>query len=203
MAASGLLGELDELAGQVKREYAEQRRRLSFHEYLQLFASDPVRYSRDAARYVRDMFDYYGTTVAERPWGSAQGFRLFALEFAPPQERQRALVGQEGAQGELYRVLNNLVREGRPNRLLLFHGPNGSAKSTVVACILRALEHYSTLDAGALYRFHWVFPKQEILRGTIGFGQRAYAWPRRTSVRACCAWCCRDTAASDAPWRTT
>ncbi|MBN1608567.1 MAG: serine protein kinase PrkA [Polyangiaceae bacterium] len=156
----------------MRREYAEQRRRLSFHEYLQLFASDPVRYSRDAARYVRDMFDFYGTNVVERPWGSAQGFRLFVLDFAPLRERQRALVGQEGAQAELYRVLNNLVREGRPNRLLLLHGPNGSAKSTVVACILRALEHYSTLDVGALYRFHWVFPKQEILRGTIGFGGR-------------------------------
>jgi len=43
----------------------------------------------------------------------------------------------------------------------LLHGPKGSAKSTVAACIMAALEHYSTLDEGALYRFHWVFPTKE------------------------------------------
>src|SRR5690606_28775957 len=60
----------------------------------------------------------------------------------------------------------------RPNRLILLHGPNGSAKSTIVACIMRALEHYSTLDEGALYRFHWVFPSSKTLRGSLGFGPK-------------------------------
>ena len=50
------------------------------------------------------------------------------------------------------------------------HGPNGSAKSTVAGCILRALEHYSVLDEGAVYRFHWVFPSRKTMRGSIGFG---------------------------------
>ena len=49
-----------------------------------------------------------------------------------------------------YRSLCNFVQEGRANRLILMHGPNGSAKSTVAACMLRALEHYSSLDEGAL-----------------------------------------------------
>src|SRR5690606_27976849 len=61
-------------------------------------------------------------------------------------------------------------QEGRPNRLLLLHGPNGSSKSTVAACIMRALEHYSAQPEGALYRFHWVFPNQSKLKGSIGFG---------------------------------
>jgi predicted Ser/Thr protein kinase len=55
---------------------------------------------------------------------------------------------------------------------VLLHGPNGSAKSTIVACIMRALEHYSTLDDGALYRFNWVFPSSKTLRGSLGFGQK-------------------------------
>ncbi|MCK6590650.1 MAG: serine protein kinase PrkA, partial [Polyangiaceae bacterium] len=70
----------------------------------------------------------------------------------------------------IYRVLSNFVQEGRANRLILMHGPNGSAKSTLAACILRALEVYSTLDDGALYRFHWVFPSRKTVRGSIGFG---------------------------------
>src|SRR5690606_18937101 len=64
----------------------------------------------------------------------------------------------------------NFSREGRANRLLLMHGPNGSAKSTASACILRALEIYSQRDEGALYRFHWIFPTRRTSRGTIGFG---------------------------------
>ena len=73
-------------------------------------------------------------------------------------------------QGAVYRLVSNFAREGRTNRLILLHGPNGSAKSTLVACLQRALEHYSTLDEGALYRFNWIFPSQRVAKGGIGFG---------------------------------
>src|SRR5262249_1107595 len=86
------------------------------------------------------------------------------------QGRDAALIGHEELQAEIYRSLSNFVQEGRANRLILMHGPNGSAKSTIAACILRALEHYATLDEGALYRFHWVFPSRKTVRGAIGFG---------------------------------
>lgn len=171
MASDRILEDLARIADQVERSFKEERRLLSFREYLALFATDPVRHSRDAARYVRDMFDYFGRVPSERPWGSLTRFRLFDLPFLDQADRQReALVGQEAVQLELYRALNNFVREGRPNRVLLLHGPNGSAKSTVAACLMRALEHYSAEPEGALYRFHWVFPSERTLRGTIGFG---------------------------------
>jgi serine protein kinase len=172
-AHGGILGELSEIAKETQREFEEGRRVLSYEEYLELFASDPVRHSRDAARYTRDMFDHYGKATIERPWGELTRFRLFDLPFLAPEEASReALVGQEQVQAELYRVLSNFVREGRPKRIVLFHGPNGSAKSTAAACVMRALEHYSTLDQGALYRYHWVFPNQSLLKGSIGFGGR-------------------------------
>src|SRR5260370_35605157 len=79
-------------------------------------------------------------------------------------------MGQEQVQEEIYGALSNFVRGGRANRLVLLHGPNGSAKSTIAACIMAALEHYSTLDEGALYRFHWVFPSQKTLWGSLGLG---------------------------------
>jgi serine protein kinase len=171
MAADRILDDLARIAEQVERSFKEERRLLSFREYLALFATEPLRHSRDAARYVRDMFDYFGRVPAERPWGSMTRFRLFDLPFLDERDRQReALVGQEAVQLELYRALNNFVREGRPNRVLMLHGPNGSAKSTVAACLMRALEHYSSEPEGALYRFHWVFPSERTLRGAIGFG---------------------------------
>jgi serine protein kinase len=165
------------------RRFNEERRVLSFQQYLEHFASDPSRFGRDAARYVRDMFDHFGTRTVKKPWGELTRFKLFDLPWETAEEepaqpskpgvyrgRDFALVGHEELQAEVYRVLCNFVREGRANRLILMHGPNGSAKSTLAACILRALEHYSTLDEGALYRFHWVFPSRKTTRGSIGFG---------------------------------
>src|SRR5258705_7068711 len=73
-------------------------------------------------------------------------------------------------QNQTYRILRTFVQDGRPNKLILLHGPNGSAKSTFIRCLGRALEHYSTLDEGALYRFSWIFPTQKMGRGGIGFG---------------------------------
>jgi predicted Ser/Thr protein kinase len=171
MDSDRILQDLARIAEQVERSFKEERRLLSFREYLALFATDPVRHSRDAARYVRDMFDHFGRSTVERPWGSLTRFRLFDLPFLDEADHKReALVGQEAVQLELYRALNNFVREGRPNRVLLLHGPNGSAKSTVAACLMRALEHYSNEPQGALYRFHWVFPSERTFRGAIGFG---------------------------------
>jgi predicted Ser/Thr protein kinase len=170
------------IAEHVEQRFRAGRRVLSFAEFLELFDGQPVRYSRDASRYLRDVFDHYGKTVVHYPWGEATRFRLFDLPWehveparpgtAPSSTPlpRGALIGQEHVQEEIYRALSNFVREGRPNRLLLLHGPNGSAKSTIAQCMMAALEQYSTLDEGALYRFHWVFPSQKTIRGSLGFG---------------------------------
>src|SRR5690606_37093416 len=42
-------------------------------------------------------------------------------------------------------------------------------KSTMIRCLGRALEHYSTLDQGAVYRFSWVLPAARQSRAGIGF----------------------------------
>ncbi len=162
------MSELDGIAANMERKFQEGRRLLSFQQYLELFAADPVRYGRDAANYVRDMFDNFGTRVVAKPWGEVTRWNLFDLAWEPapgaaPGEaaqaslvshgRDGALVGQEELQAEIYRCLANFAREGRANRLVLMHGPNGSAKSTVAACLMRALEHYSSENEGALYRF--------------------------------------------------
>jgi serine protein kinase len=161
------------IAEHVEERFRAGRRVLTFAEFLELFDADPVRYSRDASRYVRDVFDHYGKTTVRHPWGEFTRFSLFDQPWEPTEGRslpRGALIGQEHVQEEIYRALSNFVREGRPNRLVLLHGPNGSAKSTIAACIMAALEHYSTLDEGALYRFHWVFPSQKTIRGSLGFG---------------------------------
>ena len=113
------------------------------------------------------MFDHFGTETVRTPRGVMTRWRLFDCPFDGGKD---ALMGQEEVQAAVYRLVSNFVREGRTNRLILLHGPNGSAKSTFVACMQRALEHYSTLDEGALYQFNWIFPSQKLTKGGIGFG---------------------------------
>lgn len=165
--------ELERIGARVRERFEAEKRVLSFGEYLDEFATHPLRHTRDAARYLRDCFDHYGSYQVERPWGKLTRFRLFDLEF----EREEGLtpsdylVGHEAIQQAFHRALENFAREGRANRLLLLHGPNGSAKSTFASCLMRALEHYSKTDEGALYRFSWVFPRGTDGK-TIGFGSR-------------------------------
>ncbi len=158
---------LARIGGEVRDGYARNRRVMSFEEFFALLSARPQLYARSAAQYLKDVFDHFGTVEVKTPRGTFTHFKLFDCEFDGGRDR---LIGQEEVQARVYRVLANFVREGRVNKLVLMHGPNGSAKSTFVSCLMRALEHYSTLDEGAVYRFHWIFPSQKLTKGAVGFG---------------------------------
>src|ERR1700754_3602159 len=165
--------ELDALQNSVRERFQAEKRVLSYEEYLDEFFAHPFRFTRDAARYVRDCFDYFGSYELQSPLGKRRRFRLFDQDFLESThdgERRYRLLGHEHVQETFYRTLSNFVREGRSNRLVLLHGPNGSAKSTFAACVLRALEHYSSVPEGAVYRFSWVFPGGFDDK-SIGFGR--------------------------------
>ncbi len=159
---------LAQIGGVVRERFVHEQRVLSFDQYLALFEAHPYRFTRDAARYLKACFDFFGQSTVDRSGRKATRFNLFDL---PWDERRRAerLIGQEDIQGQFHRALSNFVREGRINRLIMLHGPNGSAKSTFVSCLMAALEHYSTTDDGALYFFSWIFPRGRDGR-TVGFG---------------------------------
>jgi serine protein kinase len=158
---------LAQATGEMRESFARNRRVISFGEYFALFGAEPRRQVRSAAQYLRDVFDHFGTEAIRTPRGPMTRWRLFDC---PWDNGKDALMGQEEVQASVYRLISNFAREGRTNRLILMHGPNGSAKSTFVACLQRAMEHYSTLPEGALYRFNWIFPSQKLTRGGIGFG---------------------------------
>jgi len=159
---------LVQVGQELHEDFGLKRSVLSFEEYYRLVAELPGQHLRDSAQYLRDTFDHYGSYEVRRARGEVRRFRLFDCEFADGRDR---LAGHEEVQNAIYRILGGFVRQGRPNKLILLHGPNGSAKSTCVAAIARALEHYCTLDEGALYRFNWVFPSGTHSKGGIGFAR--------------------------------
>lgn len=158
---------LAQIGQEVRDSYTRNKRVMSFDEFFQLFLSRPEQYARNAAQYIKDVFDYFGTDEIKTPRGATTRWKLFDVPFDGGRDR---LVGQEEVQARVYRVVSNFVREGAINKLVLLHGPNGSAKSTFVSCLVRALEYYSTLDEGALYRFNWIFPSAKLQKGGLGFG---------------------------------
>jgi serine protein kinase len=158
---------LAQLSESIRTEFSRQRRVMSFAEYLELLVTQPERQLRSAAQYLADCLDAFGTTTVRYPYGEAKRFTLFDCPWANGEDR---LFGQEAVQNEVYEAVRAMVREGRSNKVILLHGPNGSAKSTFLRCLGRGVEHYSTLDEGALFRFSWIFPSQKTSRSSIGFG---------------------------------
>jgi predicted Ser/Thr protein kinase len=175
MSEGGLKAALETIRTEVKTRFDAQKRVLSFRQYLELVEDNPRRYTRDSSRYLKDCLDFFGSHEVERPSGNLRRWKLFDLEFGKASSGHQAelmlrdrLAGHEAAQESFYRILDGFEREGRANRLVLLHGPNGSAKSTFAACLMRGLEAYSDTEDGALYRFSWIFPRAREGAG-IGF----------------------------------
>lgn len=160
---------LKSVGEEVKSIFVENRMILSFDEWTALFLQDPRRHARSAAQYLKDALDHFGTYDIEVPVGATRRFRLFDREFDQGAGR---VAGQEDAQNAIYRILGNFVRAGKVNKLILLHGPNGSAKSSLVQALVRGLEVYSRAPEGAMYKINWVFPTEKLVKGSIGFSER-------------------------------
>src|SRR5689334_10004977 len=107
--------ELEQLSAAVRSRFQAEKRVLTFDEYLAELLAHPSRHSRDAARYLRDCVDSYGSYDVERPTGTVRRFRLFDQEFVDQGEGgpHVRLAGHEELQNAFYRALANFVREGR------------------------------------------------------------------------------------------
>src|SRR5256884_633807 len=168
---------LQNVGEQVQQAFLRNKTILSFQEYMETYFERPRVHARDSAQYIRDCFDYYCTATAQRPSGTFRRFKLFDRPFdlgansSQEGEGGAPVCGQEEVQNAIYRILSGFVRAGRINKLILLHGPNGSAKSSIVAAIQRALEDYSRKEEGQLYRFNWIFPSEKLVKGSIGFGE--------------------------------
>ncbi len=160
---------LQTVGSDVSADFVKNRMILSFEEYLALFLQEPRRQVRNAAQYLRDVMDHFGTEQVPHPTDKIRRFKLFD---AVERDGGVRVAGQEEVQNALYRVIGHFARAGRINKLILLHGPNGSAKSTIIDALKRGMEHYSRLPVGALYRINWVFPSEKLVKGSIGFSDR-------------------------------
>jgi len=141
---------IQELGDRIQAHYDREGKPMGFAAYLERLLQRPDLQCRGAAHYIRDTFDHFGVEKIKTPAGEYKRFKMFDAAFRDGAGR---VAGQEHAQETIYRLLNNFTREGRANRLILLHGPNGSAKTSLLRALAQGMEHYSSTDEGALYRF--------------------------------------------------
>ena len=165
LSAQEILGSIDQ---SIRKEFEANQRILSFDEYLLLVGEQPERQSRGSAQYTADMMDFFGRDplpAAVETGSSANRFKLFDL---PIDGQAPRVVGQEQVQNTIYRSLKTFSRQRFNNKMILLHGPNGSAKSSTVHALMGGLERYSHEKEGALYTFNWVFPVERYTKGGMG-----------------------------------
>ena len=159
---------LEDVAARARERFTVRRQILSFPEYFDEVLANPQRHTRDTARYMREMFESFGTREVRSLHGQPiRRFKLFDGLF-PGTPR---LLGQEELQNEVYKHLCSFCEKGRVDKLMMIHGPNGTAKSTFVECVMAGLEDYSKRPEGAMYRFNWIF-SDNADKTSLGFHER-------------------------------
>lgn len=164
--ANGLPAELlSTLDAQIKKEFESNRRVLSFDEYIHLLSERPAAQLRGSAQYAVDMIEHFGRSPL--PTGADAPARLRVFD-EPEDSSSRKVIGHEEVQNRLFQSFKTFSRQGLNNKLVLLHGPNGSAKSSMIQSVMSGMERYSKTDDGAVYTFNWVFPVDKITKGSIG-----------------------------------
>ncbi len=151
----------------IKTRFDESKRVLSFEEYLQLVEDTPYKFLRSAAHYLHDSVHHLGVEKVSVRGKPQARYKVFNQAFS---ESPRPVLGQHHVQSQLLQILTGFVRAGRADKLVLLHGPNGSAKSSIVRNLFEGLEYYSQQPEGPLFSFSWIFPLESPGKGSLGIG---------------------------------
>ena len=127
----------------------------TFSEYIDIVLKTPA-VTRTAFQRLYDMILSHGTEDIYENKDKLTRFKFFT-EFAARQSD-----GIYGLDRPLMQLVNTFksaaLGYGTERRVILLHGPVGSAKSTIARLLKRGLEEYSRTDVGMLFSFSWKNP---------------------------------------------
>jgi serine protein kinase len=124
----------------------------SFADYLDIVHKNP-KVARTAYQRLYDMIMSYGS---ENYTSFRQDLLHYKFFDDPFDNGRDAIFGLDPALMDLVQFFQSAARGyGTERRVLLLHGPVGSAKSTIVRLIKKGIEAYSKTDDGALYSIIW------------------------------------------------
>ena len=125
----------------------------SFNDYLEIVRENP-KVTRNAFQRMYDMIMEKGTTEYVDVKKHVVHYKFFDDE---DNDGKDAVYGADIPLMKLVNVLRSAAfGYGTEKRVILLHGPVGSAKSTICRLLKQGVEKYSRTDQGALYTFEWV-----------------------------------------------
>ena len=121
-------------------------------QYLELVSESPG-ILRNAFQRIYDMTVSYGVEEYTENKEKLVRYKFFS---DPLHNGEDAVYGLEKPLMHLVNIFKSASRHyGTERRVLLLHGPVGSAKSTIARLLKKGLEAYSKTREGALYTFAW------------------------------------------------
>lgn len=128
----------------------------SFDDYLDIVTRNP-KVARNAFQRVYDMILHFGTERFTKFRQDCVRYKFFS---DPIGNGEDAIFGLEKSLMQLVDFFKSAAQGyGTERRILLLHGPVGSAKSTICRLLKKGMEYYSRIDDGALYTFSWRIPR--------------------------------------------
>jgi serine protein kinase len=147
---TSLLTKIGEM--QETKNYKDLHWEGSFEDYLSIIRQDP-KITRTAFQRIYDMIQSYGSEEYVRNRENLIHYNFFDDPF---ENGRDAVFGLDKPLMELVRMFQSAARRyGTERRVLLLHGPVGTAKSTIVRLLKKGLEAYSRTEEGKLFTFYW------------------------------------------------
>jgi serine protein kinase len=130
-------------------EFRHLNEEFTFQEYLERIHDNPL-IIRTAYQRMYDMIMAPGTSAFKKYHHTLTHYNFFDDPEIP-------IFGLEETLDQFVKCVRGAAGGyGIEKRILLLHGPVGSAKSTICRRLKRGLETYSKTDDGAWYTFKWV-----------------------------------------------
>lgn len=134
------------------KEHEELHWKGSFAEYLDIVLERP-EVARTAFQRLYDMISSYGFTTYTEYRKKITHWRFFE---DPIDNGKDAVFGLDVHLQKLVNIIKaGAYKYGPEKRVILLHGPVGSAKSTIARMFKKGIELYSKTPEGALYTYEW------------------------------------------------
>ena len=130
----------------------------TFDEYLDIVRGNP-RVTRTAWRRLYDMVVSHGVEEYTDNRKKVQHYTFFDDPF---EDGRDAIFGMDITLMKLVNTFKSAAFGfGTDKRIILLHGPVGSAKSTIARLLKKGLESYSRTAEGAIYTFDWLLDPED------------------------------------------
>lgn len=142
----------------------------SFQDYLNLVAED-TKVARNSYQRIFDMIMSFGTSQYTEYKKDITRYHFFD---DPINSGKDAVFGIDVHLMKMVNFFKSAAAGyGTEKRVLLLHGPVGSAKSSISRLVKKGLEHYSKTDDGRLFTFEWYDAEESEILG----GQKLFPSP--------------------------